>query len=55
MASATTVSINIAYAIALEMFVVQVKAAERDCSLAAKRYNKCYHETKVKKKTGPMS
>ena len=49
MVSATTVSVNIAYAIGLEMFIVQVKAAKRHCALASKKYNRCYHETKVKK------
>ena len=50
MVRATTVSINIAYAIGLEMFIVQVKAAKRHCALAAKKHNRCYHETKVEKK-----
>ena len=49
MVSATTVSVNIAYAIGLEMFIVQVKAAKRHCALAAKKYNRYYHETKVEK------
>ena len=50
MVSATTVNVNIAYAIGLEMFIVHVKAAKRHCALAAKKYNRCYHETKVEKK-----